>query len=85
MHCVPYGYVFAADLFEIAGAMVVRANGPIVVGGNAHPIDSKLCKAHQPTHDLHDDRGRGFWRTDLGIFVVPADCLTAQRTGNDNG
>lgn len=78
VHCVPYDYVFSADLFQIAGAMVVRANGPIVRGENTHALDSKICKICPPTHELHDDRGRGFWREDLGIFVIPADCLKAR-------
>lgn len=77
VHEVPHGLVFAADLFQVGTAMVVRANGPIVAGGNARRIaDCVGSQAFAITHELHDDRGTGFWRGDLGIFVVPADRLT---------
>jgi hypothetical protein len=74
---IPHDLVFSADLFEVAGAVVVRANGPIIRDVNAWPRSAKFCYVHQPTHELHDDRGHGFWRDDLGVFVVPSECLTA--------
>lgn len=72
---IPHDLVFAADLFQVGTAMVVRANGPIMRGDNAFPRAAKFCEHHAPTHELHDDQGSGFWREDLGVFVVPADRL----------
>jgi hypothetical protein len=77
VHMVTHDLVFQADIFEVAGAVVVRANGPIVRDGNAWSRSAKFCEHHQPTHQLHDDHGTGFWRDDLGVFVVPADRFTA--------
>lgn len=76
VHMIPHDLVFQADLYEVAGAIVIRANGPIIRDGNAWP-SRKFCEHHQPTHELLDDHGTGFWREDLGVFVVPADRLTA--------
>jgi len=70
---IPHDLVFQADLFEIAGAMVVRANGPLKRHGNAWPTSQ--IGMPRPTHELHDDHGTGFWRDDLGVFVVPAGLL----------
>lgn len=75
VHMVPHDIVFHADLFEVGGAMVIRANGPIVHGGNAWPRSAKFCEHHLPTHELLDDHGTGFWREDLGVFVVTPDLL----------
>lgn len=77
VHMVSHDLVFAADLFEVAGAIVVRANGPIVRDVNAWPRSANFCDHHQPTHELRDDNGTGFWREDLGVFVVPKDRVTA--------
>lgn len=75
VHMVPHDIVFQADLYEVGGAMVVRANGPIVHGVNAWPRSAKFCEHHQPTHELLDDHGTGFWREDMGVFVVTPDLL----------
>jgi hypothetical protein len=75
VHMIPHNLVFSADLFEVAGAIVVRANGPIVHGRNAWDRCAPFCEEHQPTHELLDDHGSGFWREDLGVFVVPADLV----------
>lgn len=72
IHMVPHGLVFSADLFEVAGAIVIRANGALTRGTNCWTIAES---PRDPTHDLHDDRGTGFWRDDLGVFVVPRDKL----------
>lgn len=56
---------FAADLYEIEGAVVVRASGPVEPGNLDRP-------AHDPTHLLSDFPAPSFWRPDLGVFVVPA-------------
>lgn len=73
---IPHDLVFQADLYAVAGAIVIRANGPIARNINAWPRERKFCEHHSPTHELHDDHGTGFWREDLGVFVVPADLLT---------
>lgn len=75
VHMLPHDLVFQADLFAIADAIVVRANGPLVRGDNCWPRSAAFCELHQPTHELHDDHGTGFWREDLGIFVVPKDLV----------
>jgi hypothetical protein len=54
---------FVADIFEVAGANVVRANGPVTPGNITRP-------AIGATHRISDSEG-GFWRPDLGVFVVP--------------
>ena len=77
VHMIPHDLVFQADLYEIAGAIVIRANGHIVRGGNAWPRSAPFCEHHQPTHEMHDDHGRGFWREDIGVFVMPADLVRA--------
>lgn len=56
---------FLADIFEIDGVNVVRAAGEPVTAGN---IDRKAI----PTHHLSDFPRAGFWRPDLGVFVVPS-------------
>jgi hypothetical protein len=81
VHMVAHDLVFQADLFEIAGAMVVRANGRLVPGQNCEY--SGDWKWTAPTHILSDRPIAGFWRDDLGIFVVPKNQLT--RVGENNG
>lgn len=79
VHMVPHGILFAADLFEVAGAMVVRANGPLRRDSNCWAF---IEGQSLPTHELHDDRGTGFWREDLGVFVVRKDLLKEIFDGN---
>jgi len=57
---------FIADIFEVAGANVVRASRPITP-------DNLLRPADEATHHLLDMPTAGFWRPDLGVFVVPKD------------
>ena len=63
---------FRADLFEIEGAIVIRAAGPI--------DESRLQRpAARPTHHVTDSPRSGFWRPDLGILVVPrGQCIPCQ-------
>lgn len=75
VHMLAHNVVFHADLFAVAGAVVVRANGPIIHGKNAWPRESKFSEYDPPTHELTDCIGDEFWREDLGIFVVPKDKL----------
>lgn len=57
---------FVADIFEIAGANVVRASRAV----SASNIDRP---ARNATHLLVDFPKQGFWRPDLGVFVVPKE------------
>lgn len=62
-YCGHDGY-FLADIFAIGTVNVVRANGPVSGGNVIRPAD-------EATHHLADFPNAGFWRPDLGIFVVP--------------
>lgn len=55
---------FVADIFNVDGVNVVLANGPVTMGNLIRP-------AANPTHQLEDFPKAGFWRPDLGVFVVP--------------
>lgn len=55
---------FVADIFEVEGANVVRASEPITAGNLQRPAKSA-------THHIVDFPSGGFWRPDLGVFVVP--------------
>lgn len=60
--------LFMADLYFIAGAVVVRASGPLDLGALIRP------PANARYH-LTDHPSTGFWRPELGVFVVPAEQL----------
>lgn len=59
---------FVADVYEVAGAVVVRAGGPVSAETIRRP-------ARGYTRHLLDFPKAGFWRPELGVFVVPADQL----------
>ncbi len=64
--------MFKADLFRVRGAVCVRANGPIRDGSAGNLFrPAKGCKYH-----LEDFPDAGFWRQDLGVFVVPEEQVT---------
>lgn len=65
VHYCGHDGTFAADLYEIEGAVVVRASAPVTPGDLDRP-------ARDATHHLSDFPAAGFWRPDLGVFVVPA-------------
>ena len=73
--------VFVADIFEVAGANVVRANGPIT----ADNLDRRPSSLAGATHHVSDVPRKGpatnFWRPDLGVLVVPADQVTETDAG----
>jgi hypothetical protein len=69
IYCGHDGY-FVADIFLVAGANVIRADGPINLGNLIRPARQK---AETPTHTMVDFPVGGFWRPDLGVFVVPKD------------
>lgn len=69
VYCGHNGY-FVADIFHIAGACVVRANGSVTPGNLIRQnVDEEA------THIISDFPHPGFWRPDLGVFVVPEDQL----------
>lgn len=77
VHMMGHDLVFAADLFVVAGAIVVRANGPIRRDKNAMPLAQSGDVFGPLTHKLRNDVGcEEFWREDLGVFVVPKCCVT---------
>lgn len=73
VHVLAYDLIFSADLFEVAGAIVVRGSGPLTAIG-WRPAEA----FREVTHELHDRPNAGFWRDDLGIFVVPKDQVVAK-------
>lgn len=54
---------FIADIWVVGNANVVRANGKVTPGN----LDRKAIA----THSVSDYPLPGFWRPDLGVFVVP--------------
>jgi hypothetical protein len=56
---------FVADIHVVGNTNVVRANGPVTM--------SNVDRVAYPkaTHHLMDWPTGGFWRPDLGVFVVP--------------
>ena len=55
---------FVADITEVAGAMVVRTIEPV-------QLDLLTRPAGPCDYWLVDFPNAGFWRPDLGVFVVP--------------
>ena|ERR1700761_2501519 len=74
MYCGHNGW-FAADIVTVAGALVVRASCA-VTGDNI-----KRDSLSEATHHLSDFPVAGFWRPDLGVFVVPEDQVTVLEEG----
>lgn len=56
---------FIADIIKVGNANVVRANGPVT------PDSIVRDSLRTVTHHLVDFPHAGFWRPDLGVFVVP--------------
>lgn len=63
---------FIADIYRVEGANVVRAVGPV----NDKTLNRPGVDA---THHLVDFPSAGFWRPDLGVFVVPERQVTDLR------
>lgn len=61
---------FIADILPVGTAMVVRASAPVTM--------EKLNRSEKffasATHHISDHLG-GFWRPELGVFVVPVAAL----------
>lgn len=64
LYCGHKGW-FVADIFRVGTANVIRANGPV------KPETIERVSLELATHHLSDFPEAGFWRPDLGIFVVP--------------
>jgi hypothetical protein len=71
LYCGHAGW-FIADIFRVGTANVVRANGPVT------PHNIVRDSLNSVTHELRDFPLAGFWRPDLGIFVVPEKQLIAK-------
>ena len=56
---------FTADIYKIGNVNVVRANGPVTTDNIVRDDQEAI------THELRDFPVSGFWRPDLGVFVVP--------------
>jgi len=63
--------LFVADAYRVAGAVAVRANGPVTMDN----LDRRGDAAKRATHHLSDFPTAGLWRPDLGVFVVPENQL----------
>ena len=64
--------VFVADIIAIEGAAVVRPSGPVT----PETLDRSSTSYAKATHHVVDYPSGGFWRPDLGVFVVPANQVT---------
>lgn len=74
-YCGHDGY-FVADIITVAGAAVVRASKPVTSGNIIRKnVDQEA------THQLSDFPEGGFWRPDLGVFVVPAAQVVVLKPG----
>ena len=56
---------FTADITRVGTANVVRSSGPVTME-NVNRLDYEHA-----THHMVDYPEGGFWRPDLGVFVVP--------------
>ena len=65
---------FIADIYLVGNVNVVRANGPV----DKH-LDRSEGATEKATHHLSDFPQPGFWRPDLGVFVVPEKQVTELR------
>lgn len=61
---------FIADIFVVGDCNVVRASGRVT----ADNLDRTML--HAATHHISDYPVNGFWRPDLGVFVVPSKQVT---------
>jgi hypothetical protein len=66
LYCNHQGY-FIADIFKVEGVNVVRANRKVTPDNLVR--DGALRS--ECTHHMTDFPIAGFWRPDLGVFVVP--------------
>ena len=65
---------FVADVFKVGNCNVVRASRtPLDAPGFNDMLERSAMGA---THHLVDYPDMGFWRPDLGVFVVPEEQVT---------
>lgn len=74
VHFVNYGQVLAADLYRVNDAIVIRVLRP----GSLELNLGTTIQLEHATHAVVAPAGgqNEFWRDDLGVFVVPEDCIT---------
>ncbi len=79
VHFTNYGQVLSADLFMVNDAIVVRVNKENALE-NQQGFD---IAPEEATHEVTAPPGgeNEFWRDDLGVFVVPIECVK-ERTSN---
>ncbi len=65
LYCGHNGW-FIADIYRVADANVIVANGPVRPENIERPGD-------EATHHLIDFPVAGYWKPDRGVFVVPGD------------
>lgn len=75
VHMKSHDLVFAADLFKVGTAIVIRSNGPLTKGKNAFaPGEHNVTVTHELASEaIYREE---FWRMDLGVFVVDARRVT---------
>jgi hypothetical protein len=59
--------VFIADVWRVGNVNIVRASRAVTMEN----LDREHASLARATHRLIDFPQAGFWRPDLGIFVVP--------------
>lgn len=58
---------FVADITVVGEAVVVRHDGPVTMEN----VDRSVKSFNAAPFHLMDFPSAGFWRPDLGVFVVP--------------
>jgi len=67
---------FIADVYVVGNCNVVRASREVT------PSNLDRTMVHRATHHISDYPTAGFWRPDLGVFVVPASQLVELNDDN---
>jgi len=75
-YCGHDGY-FIADIYKVGTANVVRANKPVTPDNIRRPMIGA-------THHMSDFPELGFWRPDLGLFVVPESQVKEIKNAKSN-
>jgi hypothetical protein len=60
--------VFTADLLFIDTVVVIRHDGPLL-------LDTIQRPATDAAYHMSDFPNPGFWRPDIGVFVIPVNQL----------
>jgi hypothetical protein len=67
---------FIADIHVVGNCNVIRASREVT------PDNLDRTMMHNATHHMSDYPTGGFWRPDLGVFVVPATQVVALNDDN---